>query len=343
MTFIAAIPAIVWILAIVAAGLIGAFVALKARGSSEGETSEDEPLISFVLFQRSQKYLEDVTLTKIIQSAWGGEYASGEDSEGSEEVGFVVGESPIFCVKTPNQGPLFLVHNHDQPYFDDMDEVLSQVPDLRLRKAIADHTAWLAVDLVGASGLESGPDGEVDAAEFYPQIMKLICELADDETLAIFQPASNNINVWSEELADKLLDPNAYESFAEPTNVPVIPISDDDPELLASVEKAKETWPQFVAAFQEQPDDCSDFGVKVKLTEQGETEFIWLEVIGLEPRYVHGTLANDPVALGDLKLGSQVEVPLEDVQDWCYMKDGEPIGLYSLAAIEKAQARLAEE
>ena len=48
-------------------------------------------------------------------------------------------------------------------------------------------------------------------------------------------------------------------------------------------------------------------------------------------------ISNDPVDLGDLKFGSQVEFPVEDVQDWCYLNDGQPVGLFRLDAIKKAQ------
>lgn len=68
------------------------------------------------------------------------------------------------------------------------------------------------------------------------------------------------------------------------------------------------------------------------------TEFIWLNVLGCEPRYVHGTLANTPVNLGDLKLHDQVEVPVDDIRDWGYLSDGASIGFFSVTAIHKIQS-----
>lgn len=307
----------------------------------ERDEDDDSPLISFVLLRKNEKYLEDVLLTKIIQSAWGGNYTTqGDLSETTieEGTGFVIGESPLFIIQASHG--IYLIHNHTRPYFEDMEELLPKIHDLRLRKAVADHDAWLSVDLIGDG---QDIDAEPDPAEFYPHIAKLIVELADEETLGIFQPDTSEINIWSNEVAEKMLSPDAYETFSEETNVPVIEIADDDPDLVASIEKARETWPEFVAAFQEKGRGCTNFGVKAEMTFEDEKEYIWLDVIGLEPRYVHGTLANDPVALGDLKLGSQVEVPLEDVQDWCYLKNGEPVGLYSLAAVQKAHERLANE
>jgi len=313
----------------------------SADSGDDDESEEDSgPMISFVLLQRNPKYIEDVTLTKMVESAWGGDYSSSEGVEEQTGDGFIVGESPLFVIQSKHG--MYLVHNHAQAYWNDMESLLPEIHDLRLRKAVADHTAWLSVDLINPTDLETPDEGEPDPAKFYPRIARLIVDLADEDTLAIFRPDSTEINIWTEELAEKMLAPDAWETFSESTNVPVIEISDDDPDMIAAVQKAKDTWPEFVAAFNEKADDCSNFGAKVKMTVDGETEFIWLEVIGLEPRYVHGKLANDPVALGDLQLGSQVEVPLEDVQDWCYLKNAEPVGLYSLAAIQKAQERRGE-
>lgn len=63
-------------------------------------------------------------------------------------------------------------------------------------------------------------------------------------------------------------------------------------------------------------------------------------MVGLEPNYIHGTLANDPVSLGDLKLGSPVEIPLADMQDWCYFQGDEPIGLFSIVAVRESMRRM---
>lgn len=306
-----------------------------ANSGQEDAGDDDGPMISFVLLQRNAKYLEASVLTRIIQSAWGDDAVAGDldgqqdDGEEDDGTGFVVGESPLFVVKSASG--MYLIHNHDRPYWDELDEVVESIQELRLRKAVADHTAWLSVDLVSES------EQSLSEADQYALIIKLINELADEDTLAIFRPGTMEINVWSEDLAARLEQPDAYEMFAEPDNVPVIPISGDDPHMRAAVATAKQRWPEFVQAFEQRSEGYSDFCVKAKITVDEVTEYIWVDVIGMEPKYVHGNLANDPVDLGDLKLGSQVEFPIDDVQDWCYMKDDEPVGLFSLEAIKKAQ------
>ena len=304
---------------------------------AENADSDDGPMISFVLLRCETKFLEEVVLQKILSSAWGGEFVgSGEpDDEDRDDASFVIGENPMFIVKA--ESGHYIIHNHDEPYWEDVDEVVEQIDELRLRKAVADHTAWLSVDLIVPDEQNESPDSQ------YGYILDLILELADEETLAIFRPDTAEINVWSDDLADRLSEPGAYEMFAEPENVPVIPIADDDPNMLEAVATAQQRWPEFVTAFENKQPRHDKFSVKAKITVGDSTEFIWMDVIGLEPKYVHGLLANDPVDLGELKLGSQVEVPLDDVCDWCYMVDEDPVGLFSLEAIRKAQAARRDE
>ncbi|WP_146390035.1 DUF2314 domain-containing protein [Allorhodopirellula solitaria] len=324
----------------------------SASGAAGDEADGDRPMISLVLLQRKQKYLEDFIVTKLVEASWGGDYSSTSDAEGnegeSEEAddegtptgdGFVVGESPLFVIKSP--AGMYLVHNMDTEYWEDKAEVVDAIGELRLRKAVEDHHAWLAVDMLT-------PDEErPDMQEAYWKVAQLLVALADEDTLAVVRPESMDIHVWSDEVAEQLLTPGAYKELAQFDDAPVIPIADDDPAMQAAVATARERWPEFVAAFEQRegspsPDEDSGFVVKARITAGDSTEYIWVDVIGLEPRYVHGNLANDPVDLGDLKLGSQVEFPIEDVWDWCYFDDGQPVGLFSLEAIRQSQEGVEE-
>ncbi|MFK8113105.1 MAG: DUF2314 domain-containing protein, partial [Rubripirellula sp.] len=291
-------------------------VVLDAQDESEDE--DGKPMVSLVLLQRSSKYLEDMVLAKIAESAFGVPFSAGDD-EATEN--FIVGEKPIFFVSAPSG--MYLVHNHDTPYWEDKDEVLEHVNELRLAKAISDHEAWLSVDLI------SSKDESQAIETHYPAIVRMIHELADDDTLAMLQPEAMHINVWSEEMADRIARGENIEGLFQNDNVPVIPIQDDDPEMVKAVNTAKNRWPEFVTEYQksrgEEDHEARSFTVKAKITRGDSIEFIWVNVIGLEPKYVHGNLANDPVDLGDLKLGSQVEFPIEDVCDWCYLENDEPV------------------
>jgi uncharacterized protein YegJ (DUF2314 family) len=288
-----------------------------------------QPMISLVLLLRQPRYLEASILAHIVSSAWGGNYASIEDEESTR---FVVGESPLFMVQSPEG--MFIVHNFDRQYFDNTDAVVADLTELRTRKAVEEHQAWLAVDLI------SPHDQKASAESLYPQIAKLIAELAGADCLAILQPETGKINVWDQSLEETLRGPNALEHFAEPADPPVVQIDGEDPRMQAAVDEARSRWPEFVDAFKKK--DGENFSIKAPITVDECTEFIWVVVDGLEPEYIHGTLGNDPVNLGNLKLGDRVEVPLKDLNDWVYMRDDKPVGLFTskvLSAVQKERAK----
>lgn len=305
---------------------------------AEDDSAEDDdaPMISLVMLRREPRYLESPVLARIVEGVWGGRYQGSEDEEDSDETdGFVLGESPLFVIRSGED--MFLVHNHDSPYWEGKDELAESVGELRLRKAIADHQAWLSVDAIGQE------TEHVDMDAIYNKIGKLIVALSDPESLAVFCPDSNDINVWSDELAERLESPGGVADLARPNNVPVIPISGDHPVMIAAVEQAQSRLPEFIEAFQDQADGCDNFVIKIKLTVDDVTEFIWADVVGFEPNYVHGRLGNDPVNLGELRLGDPVEAPKSDIQDWGYVRDGQRVGMFSVEAIRQIQAESQSE
>jgi len=297
---------------------------------AEAGESDDKPtsMISLVLLLREPRYLEARILAPIVSSAWGQEFSGGDDAEeGCNR--FVVGESPMFMVQCPEG--FFIIHNFPSPYFDDTAKAADHLQELRMHKAVKNHQAWIAVDLMQPHDEAATPES------FYPQIARLVAELADDKVLALFHPDSGKITAWDQSLTDKLRGPDALEVFGEMPHPPVIDVKDDDPRMAAAVAEARERWPEFVESFKRR--EGRNYSVKAPITVGEVTEFIWIEVIGLEPEYIHGKLGNDPVDLGDMKLGDQVEVPLKDLNDWAFIRDDKPVGLFTmkvLAAIHNA-------
>jgi uncharacterized protein YegJ (DUF2314 family) len=279
------------------------------------EAGEQKSLVSLVLLLKAPRYLEESVLQQIVSSAWGEDY-SGKDEDAGR---FVVGNSPMFLVHSGDV--MYLVNNFDRPYFDKMEEVVKAVEDKRLATAIEQHKGWLSVDLLGLDHDQS----EIEKA--YPKIARLVAELSGPDCLVVYQPETQRINVWDEEMEQKLRSDRAIEEFAVPNNVPVWEVSDDDPRMKAAEEEAKRTWPEFVEAFRKK--DGETFSVKVPITVGEHTEFIWVNVTGLEPDYIHGTLGNDPVSLEGMKLGDVVEVPVKDLNDWGIMRRGELVGCFT--------------
>lgn len=321
--------------------------------SDEVSESKDDPrMVSLALLQRQPKYLEARVLAAIVTEAWGQTYTGespdededaekdadadedavvnddpDESKQGDAPGRSVMGENPIYFV-TSDIG-IFMVNNYDVPYWDDVDAVVEEIGELRLRKRVAEHTAWLSVDWMGASSPET------DESEAYAWINRLILELADEDTLAILRPEAQELNVWTGSLAERLATRDGHLQIAKLDNTPVIPIEDGDPRMSAAVESARERWPEFVAAFERNASGDENFAIKVRLTVDEVTEYIWLDFLGAEPKFLHGRLANDPVDLGTLALGDQVEVPVENLMDWGFVSGGQPQGFFSVQAMQE--------
>jgi uncharacterized protein YegJ (DUF2314 family) len=80
--------------------------------------------------------------------------------------------------------------------------------------------------------------------------------------------------------------------------------------------------------------------VKAAINREGHTEVIWVDTSALEPNFIHGPLGNEPANLPGLSLGSQVKIPLSNLNDWAVMIDGgsPPLGLYTFKLLQKANS-----
>lgn len=317
-----------------ACGVLGAWIFWRELAPDD---DSDTPMVSLVLLLKQPKYLEAAVLAEVLKSAWGLPFEVGRDEgETVKEEGakpFVLGESPLFMVSTGDA--MFVLHNHTNSYFSEVEQLADRIPDLRQRKLVTDQQAWLSVDCMWTT------DGVRETQ--YPRIARAIAELADDTVLGLFQPETSRLIPWEEALEVRLRKGENLDDLFRATQVPVVQVSDDDPRMKAAVAEARRRWPEFVAAFKaRQPG--GNYAVKAPITREDNTEFIWLEVIGLEPEYIHGKLANDPVDLGGLKLGDQVEVPLSDLNDWTFShkESDEPAGLFTVKVLTDAYKEQAE-
>ena len=304
---------------------------------SDQTDQTEQPLISFALLQAHPRYLTAAVLAEIVAEAWGGTYDTRENADGDTHDGFVTGgdDEDVYFLSSPHG--MFMIHNQPTPYWEDVEDVAEDLLDLRLRKPVLEHEAWMAVDLLMPFETDETPEA------YYALVIRLIFELADDATLAVFRPETGQINVWDDDVIEALLRPGGPDSFSEPSNATVIAVSGDDPDMIEAVAEARDRWPEFVEAFHERREG-EWFSVKVPVTVDGVTEFIWVEVTGIEPEYIHGTLGNDPVDLGGLKMGDVVEVPVAELNDWSIRyPDGDSHGMFTLEAIDRARERFYEE
>lgn len=179
------------------------------------------------------------------------------------------------------------------------------------RAQLQQHQAWFSCDALGADGSTS--DDEVLA--WYRRSGPLFAELLDENCLLIFLPDSGLMFPINEETESALRSDDPVRALQETLTLPIIQVSDDDALMRRAVEQARAEWPKFVVAYEA----CAGttFAVKSPLRHEDNTEYIWIEVTGLEGESVQGTIANEPGNLGSLKFGSSVGVPVATLNDWC--------------------------
>jgi uncharacterized protein YegJ (DUF2314 family) len=291
---------------------------------ADGEVDGDKPMISIVLLRRSPKFLDSAILLESVRDAWDENRSLADDDL------FAVGESPIFMLKSP-QG-MWMLHNHAAPYFDP-GHPARQIPELRIRNIVEEHAAWLSVDLLHPF------ENDLTPVLLYPFIFRLIRELADEETMAIFRPETGEINVWTPEVAARLGSFDPLDDFAKPVHSPVIEVSDEDPRMHEAVAEAHRRFPEFRERWASRSSGDA-FLVKASIPKEGRggSEVIWIEVTGLEPDFIHGTLANQPVELDNLNAGDIVEIAVDKLYDWAIAGEGtEPLGLFTEQIVHAVQ------
>jgi uncharacterized protein YegJ (DUF2314 family) len=189
---------------------------------------------------------------------------------------------------------------------------------------LAEHRAWLSVDALG-DDFPGDP---------YPAIGKLIAEFLDDNCVAVYSPATNQIAVYDSGIEDVLRGEEPLRIFDEFAKLPIVEVAEDDPEMVAAVTEARHRWPEFVAAF-ENRSDSQHFAVKAPFAEGEHCEYMWLTVTGIENDIIFGKLDNDPGALKDLHCGSTVRVPVAELNDWIIADDDDMTGGFTIEVLQR--------
>ena len=290
---------------------------------TESSDTEDGPKHSLVLLLREPLYLDAAILGQIASRAYGVPFNGGDDCEC-----FVVGDGDKPYIMRV-QGAMFLIHHWARPYFDNPKAVADAFRELRRATAVREHRAWFSVDFLPASK-------ELPEDKIHDAIGRLLAEISASraEILAVCHPPTRRLVPWEPEFRGKLAGGDPLSVFNN-DQVPVIQIDSDSPAMAAAVSEARRRWPEFTAAYQHAADK-EPFAVKAPVTESGDTEFIWIKVKAIVGDQIHGFLANDPVALGDLKLGSFVTVSVADLNDWVCPDPAapdRPLGLFTVKAV----------
>lgn len=226
---------------------------------------------------------------------------------------------------------MFLFHNMPSPVSELTSEQAAKIQDQRLRRILTTHRAWMSMNLM--QRFEPYPEEEA-----YRVIGRVLSQFADEDCLGVYYLAKNRCVEMTPDVAAGLAGDDPLAVFDYPANVPVIDVAEDDPRMQATVEEAKQRWPEFVHAFTHRLPSQQGFNVKARF-EDGETvEYMWVSVTGISGDRISGTLGNDPNALTNIKLGDEVTLSPDDVADWLYLDGEEMVGGFSIKVLQEIMA-----
>ena len=112
----------------------------------------------------------------------------------------------------------------------------------------------------------------------------------------------------------------------------VVKIEDNDAEMNAAIDSAKDTLEFFEKNWQTmESDGCS---LKFAMpTKNGKIEHIWFSPIKIQGNRITGECANDPANIPDLKNGDIRTVSRGDVSDWMIIVGGKCFGGYTIRVL----------
>ena len=127
--------------------------------------------------------------------------------------------------------------------------------------------------------------------------------------------------------------PGKSQTAPRPVKENVVAYHTGDNAMNAAKKKARETLPRFLELVHAGTEGT--YTVKFPLTQNGETEHIWMQLTDYRDGTFAGLLANDPVNGTKYKMGDRMEVAKADVEDWMVNTGELMYGGYTVRAMLK--------
>jgi len=209
---------------------------------------------------------------------------------------------------------------------------LAEVEELRIRKLLEVHTAWISAEQNSPQPQETTSAGETLAYQHLCRILAACLREEKDAgglVLGVLVPGRSIVLASPGNVTALLQEQNPIAALETAVQTPVLDVASNAAEMKAATKKAKEEWPTFVKAFRKRnPTAGNSFNVLMPFREGEKTEIMWIEVTGIEGDTVRGTLANQPALLTNLKQGDSVNGMIRNLSDWIYTDPAteQPVG-----------------
>jgi uncharacterized protein YegJ (DUF2314 family) len=109
-------------------------------------------------------------------------------------------------------------------------------------------------------------------------------------------------------------------------------VRSDDADMRRAVVEARTSLGHFLERLRHPGPQDGDFGLKVAIEHEGNTENLWIAEVRVEGEVVEGVIANEPVHV-PLRLGEAWRGRVEQVVDWTFLCEGRMQGNFSLRAM----------
>jgi uncharacterized protein YegJ (DUF2314 family) len=296
------------------------------------DTSDKFALVLLLdgMWELTPKILKDIILNHFDT-----EVTIGDGDSDGKSTEFAMGSFPTFFAQF--EGFMFIIHTLPQPFFENPQAAAQELGELRVSKAVAEHTCHIHVSLMNAPA-------EADEETQRHMVGKMVVGLGwSDSTRAIFNPQTGMVRLWEETFKKALEEdgPDAAFNQFEPSSVktePVFKAELDDEDFKWVEAEAKRRWPEFEAAWaNRQPGQL--FLVKAPCKDGDNVEHMWIRVTKMEDGYVQGKLENEPVNVTRFKRGSTLRLKVSLITDWAFEKDKQLVGYFSTQALERKKQR----
>lgn len=127
--------------------------------------------------------------------------------------------------------------------------------------------------------------------------------------------------------------PGKSQTAPRPVKDNVIAYHTGDLSMTSAKAKARETLPRFLELVN--AGTAGTYTLKFPLTQNGETEHIWMQLVDYRGGTFVGLLANDPINGTKYRMGDRMEVAGADVEDWMINTGELMYGGYTVRAMLK--------
>jgi uncharacterized protein YegJ (DUF2314 family) len=215
---------------------------------------------------------------------------------------------------------LFSVHAVAHPYFENPTAIVAHLTELRSRRAVAFHRAWLAVDCL---------HNPVEGSHSYATVGRLAAMLAERDCLAVCLPAQRHLVPFDEKVMQQLCAPDPVQALEANHPRKQREVSPKDPRFLSAVREARRRWSEFVAAF-ERRQEGQLFSAKIPIRHGRVTRYAWAAVSALENETIYADLDSIPLHRNHRQPGNWTGVSVTELQDWLYTDRQRLVGGFTL-------------